>query len=62
MRLKTHKDKILRNKELVNFDNFAQVTFDADADGNVYPDVYSKAEEHGSSKGKKGKYVQLLKK
>lgn len=60
--LKMKRDEVLRNKDLLNFGDFEQVTYDEDAAGEVYPDLYSKAEEFGSDKKGKGKFPSGLKK
>jgi hypothetical protein len=60
--LSIKRDEILRNKELMNFNDFAEVEYDEDAQGQVYPDIYSKAEEIGGEKKKKGKNLALIKK
>jgi hypothetical protein len=46
----------------MNFNDFAEVEYDEDAQGQVYPDIYSKAEEIGGEKKKKGKNLALIKK
>jgi len=53
--LSIKRDEKLRNKELLNFNDFAEVEYDEDASGQVYPDIYDRAEELGGEKKKKGK-------
>jgi len=55
LELSIKRDEKLRNKELLNFTDFADVEYAEDASGKVYPDIYDKAEEIGGEKKKKGK-------
>jgi hypothetical protein len=49
------RENTLQKKGLLNFNDFYEITYDTDATGKVYPDLYQKAEEISDlSKKKKG--------
>jgi hypothetical protein len=52
---KSKEDK-LRNSKLMNFDDYYDLNYDTDADGQVYPDVYTEFELPDNNDKKKGKF------
>ena len=53
-------EKELNRQGLLNFGNFFNIKYDKDAEGKVYPDVYSKfSKEDGEDKKKKKKYGKI---
>lgn len=47
------KEDELRNSQLMNFGDYYNFQYDTDADGQVYPDVYTEFEAPTEDKGKK---------
>lgn len=61
--LKLNRDSKLKKNDLMNFGDFHQVSYDQDAAGVVYPDIYGRVEDEGSNKkGKKKAYPTISKK
>lgn len=58
--LQMRRDKQLRNSDLLNFNDYADVQYSEDGAGEIYPDVYSKAEELGGESKKKGKNAIIM--